>query len=90
MLLGHVPLNRDPIKRPNLLKSHTTATGSSLLTAPSKLSNRLSVSRPPLTKLKTSVQEDDNNMKSIILSTLLILRSIVDECNVSSRQMDVV
>lgn len=80
MLLGHMPLSRDPMKGPKLQKSHTTATGSSLLTTPSKLPTRTSVSRPHLTKSKTSVQEDDNYMNSIF-SKLLIL---------SSKQMDVV
>ena len=90
MLLGHMPLSRDPRRQPNLQKAHTTVTGSSLLTTPSKLSTRPSVSSPPLTKSKTSVQEDDYDMSSIIVGTLLILGSIINEWNDSGKEMGVV
>ena len=92
MVLGHMPLSCYPRERSKLQKSYTTTTRSPLSTTPLKLSTRPSLSRPPLTKSKTSVQEeeDDNYMNSIVAGTLLILRSIVDEWNVYSKQVDVV
>ena len=84
-------LSRDSRERPKLQKAYTTTTRVPLSSTPSKLSTRPSLSRPPLTKSKTSVQEeDDNYMNSIIAGTLPFLRRIVDEWDASSNQVDVV
>lgn len=86
-----MPLSRDFRERPKLQKAYTATTRPPLSSTPSKLSARPSRSRPPLTKSKTSVQEeDDSYMNSIIVGTLFILGSIVDEWNVSSKYVDVV
>ena len=72
-----MPLSRDPRERPKLQKAYTTTARFPLSTTPSNSSIRPSLSRPPLTKSKTSVQEkDDDYINSIIAGTLFILCSI--------------